>query len=508
MSQKKKKTRENVEVVSSSADHSPAMVMTLRPREDEEEEVIDLSSDKEEEHPVISGILQTHIQPKLTTKTSQNWLNETMGGLNVLSKVIKKGKVGRISQSPSPKKNLSGEDDPLKLSPSDLRHAINRQKQLDQQRKLAKNEQKARKKAKKAFEKETKRRAKASNNRIERAELALNAPVAALHPTALHTSTPTRVTADQLRDGLRSVVQEGSSFYNFNGQPGLSPGCWPDTLSWPQTKKAYRRNYNKAANLYPEVATEMYDPSAFPDKNEPEISDSEVVEPEVAGPEVDEPVADEQSEGGVEGEDGDDVVIPSLEELLANPIPSTSKGSGFQMKKKPFVKTPFPICKMGSLLTYGRKLFNQGADIDELIEQTINELASRRAAKELLELEELENEIGARRISGAEKIIASQIANLIDRLKYLNGRRNRLLETLGAQQSRLDEFVNYGADKSQKCQPTGKMPDPTEFWKSIHGLEQEAEVEESRCSSDFSNEGKCSPDKCKCTDKKCEENSE
>ena len=338
--------------------------------------------------------------------------------------------------------------------------------------------------------------------------------MAALHPAAPNTSTPTRVTADQLIDELRYVVQGDSSFYNFNGQRGLSPGCWPDTLSWAQTKKAYSRNYNKAANLYPEVAAEMYDPSAFPGKNEPEMSDSEVVEqevaePEVTEPEVDEPVADELPEGdGEGGEDGDDVVIPSLEELLANPIPSTSKGTGFQMKKKPFGRTPFPICKMGSLLTYGRKLFNQSANIDELIEQTVNELASRRAAKELLESEELENVIGARRISGAERENASQIANLIDRLKYLNGRRNRLLETLGAQQSRLDEFVNYGVDKSQKCQPTGKLPDPTEFWKSIHGLEQEAEVEESRYSSDLSNEGKCSPGECKCDDKKCEENNE
>ena len=68
-----------------------------------------------------------------------------------------------------------------------MRHAINWQKQLDQQRKLVKKEQKARKKA---FDKETKRRAKASNNRIERAEMALNAPVATLHPTAPNTSIP------------------------------------------------------------------------------------------------------------------------------------------------------------------------------------------------------------------------------------------------------------------------------------------------------------------------------
>ena len=115
------KDRENEEAVSTTTDHSPAMVMTMMPVEDEGEEVIDLSSDEENEDPVISGIFQTHIQPKLTTKTSQKWLNETMGGLNVLSKAIKKGKI-QINRSPSPKKS-SAEKGPSegKLSPSDLR---------------------------------------------------------------------------------------------------------------------------------------------------------------------------------------------------------------------------------------------------------------------------------------------------------------------------------------------------------------------------------------------------
>ena len=187
-----------------------------------------------------------------------------------------------------------------------MRHAINREYQLEQQRKLSQKEQKARKKA---FNKETKRRAKASN-RIERAEMALNAPVATLHPAAPNTSTPNRVTADQLRDELRSVVQGDSSFYNFNGQPGLSPGGWPDTLSWSQTERAHRRNYKKAADCYPEVAAEMYDPGAFPDENpKPEMDDPEVVEPEVAEPEVDEP------EMITVDADEDEVVVPPLEDF-------------------------------------------------------------------------------------------------------------------------------------------------------------------------------------------------
>ena len=169
---------------------------------------------------------------------------------------------------------------------------------------------------------------------------------------------------------------------------------------------------------------------------------------------------------------------------------------------------------MGSLLTYGRKLFTQGASIDELIEQTVNELANRRAARELLETGEIENEIRIRRLSGAQKEIASQIANLIDRLKYLTGRRNRLLETLGAKQNQLDEFVNNGVDKPQKFHFTGKLPDPVQFWHGLSDLEMsqdqdrapaaqepEAETEVPHYSSNLSDEGICAPGDCKCTDK-------
>ena len=101
---------------------------------------------------------------------------------------------------------------------------------------------------------------------------------------------------------------------------------------------------------------------------------------------------------------------------------------------------------MGSLLVYGGKLFKQGAVIDGLIGETIDELAQARSAREVLETEEIENEIGAQRLDGAQRLINDQIANLVDRLQYLNGRRYKLLEVLQAQQDRLDEFVNMGLD--------------------------------------------------------------
>ena len=148
-------------------------------------------------------------------------------------------------------------------------------------------------------------------------------------------------------------------------------------------------------------------------------------------------------------EDEDVFEIPSVDELLANPTPSTSQGIVNRRQKKKKKDIPLPTldrCRMGSLLVYGEKLFKQGADIDALIGETIDELAQRRSAREVLETQEIESEVGAQRLYGAQNMITDQIANLVDRLQYLNGRRYRLLEVLQAQQDRLDEFVNMGLD--------------------------------------------------------------
>ena len=214
--------------------------------------------------------------------------------------------------------------------------------------------------------------------------------------------------------------------------------------------------------------------------------------------------------------DEDEIVIPSVEEMLANPVPSTSRGVQNRPKKK--LKTLLPSLermRMGSLLVYGKKLFTQGADIDALIEQTTNELANRRSAREMLETQEIENEVGAQRLLGAQKEISKQIANLVDRLKYLNSRKSRLLETLEAQQDRRDEFVNVGLDKTsftstptQRCPPTGVLPDPVQFWHGLDDQEEnapETEPEASHYSSNLSEEGICAPGDCRCADRKCED---
>ena len=171
-------------------------------------------------------------------------------------------------------------------------------------------------------------------------------------------------------------------------------------------------------------------------------------------------------------------------ERLANPMPSTSTSTPAK-KQKPR-KNPnraLPTLdryRMGSLLRYGKKLFAQGAEIDALISETIDELANRRSAREVLESQDIESEISAKRLEGAQNEITRQIENLIDRLQYLNGRRSRLLETLASQQDRMDDFVNAGIDPEsfvratdQSCPPTGILPEPRTFWL---GLERTMEA--------------------------------
>ena len=88
------------------------------------------------------------------------------------------------------------------------------------------------------------------------------------------------------------------------------------------------------------------------------------------------------------------------------------------------------------------------------------------------------------------------------------------METLEAQQNRLDEFVNKGVDTPQRCRPTGILPDPVQFWHGLTDLDMSQdqdrapaakEPETSHYSSNLSDEGVCAPGDCKCTDKKCED---
>ena len=79
--------------------------------------------------------------------------------------------------------------------------------------------------------------------------------------------------------------------------------------------------------------------------------------------------------------------------------------------------------------------------------------------------------------------------NLVNRLRYANGRRYRLLETLQAQQDKLDQFVNVGINPEAFVSTTptrmvpleGNLPDPRSFWQ---GLELPTEQEEAELQAD------------------------
>jgi hypothetical protein len=96
----------------------------------------------------------------------------------------------------------------------------------------------------------------------------------------------------------------------------------------------------------------------------------------------------------------------------------------------------------------------------------------------------------------------------------------------------LDDFANNGADKPQRFEFKGKLPDPVNFWHgmTVHEVpdpempvqnvqepeiepevepevepETETETEVSHYSSNLSEEGICAPGHCTCIDKKCED---
>ena len=166
------------------------------------------------------------------------------------------------------------------------------QKVLDRvrARKLRKRIKKAELKAKR---KQTKKWPKV--DKIVKAERALGAPVAALHPEAPRHSTPKRVGLEELKDSLRHCIQHCSSFFNMNGQPSLSPGTWPDHLSWAEARKSYKRNYEKAVASHPSLAADLEHPSVYDSFELPETE---------AGDEVVEVVqiTDEAEDGGDEEE--------------------------------------------------------------------------------------------------------------------------------------------------------------------------------------------------------------
>ena len=88
--------------------------------------------------------------------------------------------------------------------------------------------------------------------------------------------------------------------------------------------------------------------------------------------------------------------------------------------------------------------FNQGANIDALISETIDDLSQIRATREALESEDVGQQVGAASLLGSQRALTEQIFELVDRLRILNYERRNLMVEIHEQQEILDEFVSVG----------------------------------------------------------------
>ena len=283
--------------------------------------------------------------------------------------------------------------------------------------------------------------------KIVRAERAFGAPVASLHPDAPSHSTPKRIGLEELRDSLRHCVQHCNIFYNMNGQPSLSPGTWPDHLSWAEARRAYRRNYDIAAAGHPSLIDDLEHPSVYDTFSTPEIEDETAENPHARGKLITrgegispadasdpEPVPEPEFGGG-KGE-GDAVIL--IKEQLANPIPTTSKAAGQPMRMNHKVKTigvAFPMDKYGSFIGHGIATFKQGISTDNGIEACLEKIARQTTLKYALN----NANISAKAAFLARQEVANQIAKYQDRLQYLTGQRRRLVQVLITQQEKLEQ---------------------------------------------------------------------
>ena len=275
---------------------------------------------------------------------------------------------------------------------------------------------------------------------LDRAERSLAPPVASLHPDAPRTSTPKRIELEELQEGLRCCTQHCQSFYTRNGQPSLFTGTWPAHLSWDQARRAYRRNFRVAEERFPSLYDQLERPSVYDTDgekdDEPRVEAKAEAEAEMKIPWDEVKIVENP---GVENEDDEEVIIPSVEELLANPTPSTSGGN--RARAIP-IGVAFPMDKFGSLISHGKNLFLQGAEIDGVIEANLEKLARQTALKHALNT----SSIGAKAALMARQGVLEKIEKYKDRIQYLSGQRRRLLEILIAQQEKAEEAINRGIE--------------------------------------------------------------
>ena len=282
--------------------------------------------------------------------------------------------------------------------------------------------------------------------KIVKAERAFGAPVASLHPDAPNHSTPKRIGLEELRESLRHCVQHCTVFFNMNGQPSLSPGTWPDHLSWAEARKAYRRNYDIAAAGHPSLIDDLEHPSVYDTSSASEIEDETAEDSLARGKFItrdeDIPHDDAREPKPVpepelpSGKGEGDAVIPTKEQL-ANQIPTTSNAVQ-PVRVNHTAKTigvAFPMDKYGSFIGHGIATFKQGISTDNGIEACLEKISRQTTLKYALN----NANISVKAAFLARQEVANQIAKYQDRLQYLTGQRRRLVQVLITQQEKLEQ---------------------------------------------------------------------
>ena len=282
--------------------------------------------------------------------------------------------------------------------------------------------------------------------KIVKAERAFGAPVASLHPDAPNHSTPKRIGLEELRESLRHCVQHCTVFFNMNGQPSLSPGTWPDHLSWAEARKAYRRNYDIAAAGHPSLIEDLEHPSVYDTSSTSEIEDETAEDSLARGKFItrdeDIPHDDAREPKPIpepelpSGKGEGDAVIPTKEQL-ANQIPTTSNAVQ-PVRVNHTAKTigvAFPMDKYGSFIGHGIATFKQGISTDNGIEACLEKISRQTTLKYALN----NANISVKAAFLARQEVANQIAKYQDRLQYLTGQRRRLVQVLITQQEKLEQ---------------------------------------------------------------------
>ena len=137
---------------------------------------------------------------------------------------------------------------------------------------------------------------------------------------------------------------------------------------------------------------------------------------------------EEQGEAAAEAE----IAIPTIEEMIANPTPSTSGGS--RAKVRP-IGVAFLMEQFGSLIGHGQNLFLQGAEIDGNMEANLEKLAHQAALKHALSTSSID-----------AKAVNEKLERYKDCVQNLTWQRRRVLEILIAQQEKAEAAINCGLE--------------------------------------------------------------